>query len=180
MPQPRRVPMLSEAPVASAIPSGRCVPLFDRLPERLVLEGFRHWLAGYSTGDLGHWEEAWNLHAASLGSKSARLVVDRLARFVRTVRDWSICPIKCFPGGCRHICRQECFALAMVAASQNQDLDCLAIAMRLLLDPDGHEEAMLPALAYAEAMRESELLLMPVPKAVIEEIAGRPAHAQLH
>ena len=80
------------------------------------------------------------------------------------VRDWSICPIACFPGGCRHICRHECFALAMVAASQNKDLDCLAAAMRHLIDPDGHEEAMLPALAYAEAMRDSDLMLMPVPQ----------------
>ena len=172
--------MLSTAPVASAAPCGRSVALFDRLPERLVLEGFRRWMAGYSTGDLGHWEEAWNLHASSLGTRDARVVVDRLAKFVRTVRDWSICPINCFPGGCRHICRSECFALAMVASSQNQDLDSLASAMRHLLDPDGHEEAMLPALAYAEAMKESDLMLMPVPKNVIDEIAGRPQHERLH
>ena len=68
----------------------------------------------------------------------------------------------------------------MVAASQNQDLDCLAAAMRHLLDPEGHEEAMLPALAYAEAMKDSDLMLMPVPKTVIEEIAGRPPHERLH
>jgi hypothetical protein len=135
--------VLSARPVASATPCGRSVALFDRLPERLLLEGFRHWMAGYASGDLGHWEEAWNLYAGTLGPRDARLVVDRLARFVRIVRDWAICPIACFPGGCRHICRQECFALAMVASSQNKDLDCLASAMRLLLDPDGHEQAML-------------------------------------
>jgi hypothetical protein len=172
--------MLIEAPMASAHPCGRSAVLFDRLPERLVLDGFRRWMAGYSTGDLGHWELAWNQHAGALGSRSARIVVDRLAKFVRTVRDWSICPIACFPGGCRHVCRHECFALAMVAASQNRDLDCLASAMRHLLDPDGHAEAMLPALDYAEAMKDSELMLMPVPKLVIEEIAGRPTHERVH
>ena len=166
--------------MASANPIGRSAPLFDRLPERLVLEGFRCWVAGYSSGDLSHWEAAWNLYAGSLGPRDARNVVDRLARFVRIVRDWSVCPIACFPGGCRRLCRQECFALAMVSASQNKDLDCLAAAMRHLLDPEGHEEAMLPALAYAEAMRDKDLLLMPVPKGVIEEIAGRPAHQRLH
>jgi len=166
--------------MASANPIGLSAPLFDRLPERLVLEGFRRWVLGYASGDLAHWEEAWNLFAASLGPREARAVVDPLAKFVRCVRDWSVCPIACFPGGCRHICRQECFALAMVAASQNKDLDCLATAMRHLLDPEGHEEAMLPALAFAEAMRERDLLLMPVPRTVIEEIAGRPPHQRLH
>lgn len=166
--------------MATANPSGSSVALFDRLPERLVLEGFRRWMAGYASGDLGHWEEAWNLHASSLGPRHARHVVDRLARFVRIVRDWSVCPIACFPGGCRHICRHECFALAMVAASQNRDLDCLAAAMRHLIEPDGHAEAIPPALAYAEAMREHNLMLMPVPRSVVEEIAGRPPHAKLH
>jgi hypothetical protein len=172
--------MLSGAATASATPTGSAVALWDRLPERLVLEGFRRWMAGYASGDLAHWEEVWNLYAGTLGTRPARNVVDSLARFVKVVRDWSICPITCFPGGCRHICRQECFALAMVSASQNKDLDCLAAAMRHLIEPDGHEEAMLPALAYAEAMRESELMLMPVPKTVIEEIAGRPLHERLH
>jgi len=172
--------MLSTAPVASGTPCGRSVPLYDRVPERLVLEGFRRWMAGYSSGDLSHWEEVWNLHAAQLGTRDARVVVDRLAKFVKIVRDWSICPISCFPGGCRHICRQECFALAMVAASQNQDLECLATVMGHLLDPDGHEEAMLPALAYAEAMKDSDLVLTPVPKIIIEEIAGRPLLERLH
>jgi hypothetical protein len=172
--------MLSGAGMASATPSGSSVALFDRLPERLVLEGFRRWTAGYATGDLSHWEEAWNLHASALGSREARLVVERLAQFVRVVRDWSLCPLGCFHSGCRHICRQECFALAMVAASQNQDLDCLAAAMANLIDPEGHEAAMLPALAYADVMKESDLLLMPVPKAVVEEIAGRPPQQRLH
>ena len=45
-----------KAPMASAHPCGRSAVLFDRLPERLVLDGFRRWMAGYSTGDLGHWE----------------------------------------------------------------------------------------------------------------------------
>jgi hypothetical protein len=166
--------------MGSAIPTGRSVALFDRLPERLVLDGFRRWMAGYATGDLRHWEAAWNLHAGSLGARPARLLVERLAQFTRAVRDWSICPVACLPGGCRNVCRQECFALAMVAASQAGDLDCLAAAMRHLLDPDGHEEAMLPALAYADAMTENDLALLPVPKAVIEEIASRPPAARLH
>jgi hypothetical protein len=39
---------------------------------------------------------------------------------------------------------------------------------------------MLPTLAYAEAMQEVDLRLMPVASAVLEEIAGRPARDRLH
>ena len=38
----------------------------------------------------------------------------------------------------------------------------------------------MPALDYADAMQDNDLRLMPVPKAVIEEIAGRPPHERLH
>jgi hypothetical protein len=70
--------------------------------------------------------------------------------------------------------------MAIVAASQNHDLDCLSTAMRHLIDPDRHEAAIPPALAYAEVMKENQLVLMPVPRAVIDEIAGRPMHELLH
>src|SRR5690606_31830050 len=132
------------------------------------------------TGDLSHWEEAWNLHAASLGPRDARVVVERLAGFVRVVRDWSICPLACFPRGCRHVCRHECFALAMVSASQNNDVDSLAAATSNLIDPEGREAAILPAVAYGQALSERDLRLLPVPCAVIEEIAGRPSNERLH
>ncbi len=39
---------------------------------------------------------------------------------------------------------------------------------------------MLPTRAYAEAMKADELLLLPVPAAVVEQIAGRPAFERLH
>lgn len=156
------------------------VPLFDRLPERLMLDGFRCWIKGYATGDHRHWEEAWRLYVASLGPHHARPLVDRLAWFVRTVSKWSVCPVACFPGGCRHICRHECFALAMVAAGQHRDFQCLATAMHYLLEPEGHKEAMSPACAFGEAMAESGLTLTRFPTSIVEEIAGRPLHRRLH
>ena len=58
----------------------------------------------------------------------------------------------------------------MVAAGQAGDIDCLAAAMARLLEPEGHEAAMLPALACAEALRERNLMLMPVPRLVVEEM----------
>ena len=36
-------------------------------PERLVGLGFRYWLNGFRTGDIGCWEKAWDAYAGSLG-----------------------------------------------------------------------------------------------------------------
>src|SRR5690349_3609980 len=34
---------------------------FDRLPEKLVLEGYRRWPAGFETGSIIPWEMTWGL-----------------------------------------------------------------------------------------------------------------------
>ncbi|MYZ49727.1 hypothetical protein [Propylenella binzhouense] len=160
--------------------AARPVGLLDRVPERLLLTGIRGWMAGYASGDLRHWEDVWNLHATSLGVPAARQVVERLAAFVSMIRDCAQCPMRCFPGACPRLCRDECLALAMVSASQNADLDCLAYAMARFIDPEGQEAAMPPLVAYAEAMVEQQLRLMPVPRHVIQDIAERPPRACLH
>ena len=161
-------------------PIGLGAQLSERLPETLVVEGFRQWMAGCASGNSCHWDNVCDLYAARLGAQGTRPLVHRLAHFAQAVRDWSLSPVSCFPLGCQRIGRQECLALAMVAAAQKPDGECLAAAMRHLIDPDGHEETILPALAYAEAMRDSDLMLIPVPRSVIDEIAGRPTHERLH
>ncbi|SER15076.1 hypothetical protein SAMN05216548_11225 [Faunimonas pinastri] len=154
--------------------------LFERVPERLVLQGFRLWTAGYVSGDLKQWDDVWTIYTEALGGVRARPLVEHLAQWVASIRAWSVGPIRCFPGSCPHICRDECFALATISASQNEDLDCLAAAMGSLVDPEGIEQTMRLTVAYAEAMKENGLRLMPVPCCVIQEIAGRPPVEKMH
>ena len=40
---------------------------FDRLPEKLVLEGYRRWTAGFETGSIIPWEMTWGLYSEVLG-----------------------------------------------------------------------------------------------------------------
>ena len=40
----------------------------DRKGERLVVQGFRHWLSGYEFGDVACWEQAWSLFTDELGA----------------------------------------------------------------------------------------------------------------
>ena len=74
----------------------------------------------------------------------------------------------------------RCFALEMVAAAQKPDGECLAAAAAHLIGPEAHETVMAEARRYAGALRERRLLLMDVPRRVVDHIAGRPAHLRLH
>jgi hypothetical protein len=59
---------------------------FERAPEKLVLEGYRRWMAGFETGSVAPWETTWALYAELLGPPNARKVMGELSHFVRTLR----------------------------------------------------------------------------------------------
>jgi hypothetical protein len=166
--------------VGMSQPIGLGAQLFERLPETLVIEGFRQWMAGCASGDACHWDNVCDLYAARLGAHGTRPLIHRLAHFVQAVRDWSLSPVSCFPLGCQRIGRQECFALAMVAAAQKPDGECLAAAAEHLIVPEAHEAVTAEARRYAGALRERRLLLMDVPRRVVDHVAGRPQHLRLH
>jgi hypothetical protein len=102
-------------------------------PERLVGIGFRCWMAGYQTGDIACWEEAWNAYAAALGTQKARVAIGELGCWVRTIREATSRDIATFPGGCRGFCRDECVAVSMIAASQHQACPALRACAATLL-----------------------------------------------
>lgn len=109
-------------------------------PEWLVGVGFRCWMAGYQTGDIACWEQAWNIYAAELGPRSARVAMSDLGCWVRKIRELSGREIETYPAGCRNFCRDECVAVAMVAASQHNVCPALRACTSALLgctDLDG-------------------------------------------
>jgi hypothetical protein len=90
-------------------------------------------MAGYQTGDIACWEQAWNIYASELGSKSARVAMTDLGCWVRKIRDLSGREIETYPAGCRNFCRDECVAVAMVAASQHNVCPALRACTSALL-----------------------------------------------
>jgi hypothetical protein len=56
-------------------------------PERLVGVGFRCWLAGFQTGDIGCWEVAWEEMSRAVGARAAKPLMNELACWVRAVQD---------------------------------------------------------------------------------------------
>jgi hypothetical protein len=59
---------------------------FERPPEKLVLEGYRRWMAGFETGSVTPWEMTFSLYTEMLGPKEGRLALSELSHFVRTLR----------------------------------------------------------------------------------------------
>ncbi len=130
-------------------------------PERLVGLGFRHWLAGYRTGDVACWEQAWELYAATLGPRVARGVVNELSAWVRAVsastrRDIGVCPMNC-----RSFCRDECLAVSMVAASQHKTCPAMRACAFALIESAMIDEVVNQSESFALTLRSVDQVLSP-------------------
>jgi len=89
-------------------------------PERLVALGFRYWILGRDTGEIGCWERAFNLYQGHFGVAGARVALTQLSLWVAAVDNAARRDIEVFPASCRSFCRDECLAVSMIAACQHQ------------------------------------------------------------
>lgn len=162
------------------LPCGKASCPLDRQPERLVIEGYRRWMAGFDTGSVTPWESAWSLYAAELGPADARKAIGELACFVRALKACANCPLRRFPFGARTLCAEEHLALALVAGAQHDDrlivqscLDCLSTCSLRL-------EAEAAAGRYAATLLSIGQHLRPVPRDIILDIVGHTADNTVH
>ena len=130
-------------------------------PERLVGVGFRCWLAGYQTSDIGCWEVAWHEYARAVGPRAAKPLMTELACWVRAVQDSAERRIEVYPAQCRRFCRDECLAISMVAACQYCACPAFRACAVALLGSDEIDEAMEGAEEFALRLREADQLLSP-------------------
>lgn len=132
-----------------------------REPERLVGLGFRAWLAGYQTGDISCWEEAWSLYSETLGPEQARPAVEDLACWVRAIRKASCRAIEVYPEQCRGFCRDECMAIAMVAASQHGACPALRACAFALLENSAIDDVVEGAECLGARLKSCNKILSP-------------------
>jgi len=130
-------------------------------PERLVGLGFRSWLAGYQTGDIACWEKAWTIYSNALGPKQAKPALTDLACWVRAIRKLSCRDIEIYPGQCSRFCRDECMAIAMVAASQHDACPALRACAWALLDNSAVDEVVEGAECLAARLKKCDQMLSP-------------------
>jgi hypothetical protein len=130
-------------------------------PERLVGVGFRCWLSGFQTSDIGCWELAWDEMSRAVGPRAAKPLMSDLASWVRAVQDAAERRIEVSPSGCRRFCRDECLAISMVAACQHSSCPAFRACAVALLGSNEIEEAIDCADGFARRLREANQMLSP-------------------
>ncbi|WP_306883490.1 hypothetical protein [Amorphus orientalis] len=152
----------------------------DRRPERLVIEGYRNWMAGYQTGSIEPWEHTWSFYTSELGMVDGRRAVADLSAFVRTLRGCADCPLRIFPTGADRLCREECLAVGLIAAAQHGDVDLCGCCIEALSGCARRVEIGAAADRYADTLMELGQALHPVAPGAIQEILARGDIPRIH
>lgn len=142
-------------------------------PERLFIQGFRNILNGYHTGDAGIWSDAWNIYAKELGTVNGRRTFDTLWVFTQTYRQWAHHPIKFHQANCPCLCRDECFALALISAMQTQDGNCARRCLELLFKAEGTQVSEEAAFRVGADFISVGQRFLPVGLSVVEEVLAQ-------
>lgn len=129
--------------------------------ERLVGVGFRSWMTGFDTGDIDCWETAFSEFADSVGVDNARQLVPCLSNWVRAVRGTAQRGIETSPRGCLTFCRDECLAIAMVAACQHDACPALKACAFTLIGCSNVTPALDAAECFAAGLRRANQILSP-------------------
>jgi hypothetical protein len=175
---PARIGVLLMAACMSEIEPDGCY--FGRAPEKLVLEGYCRWIAGFDTGSVAPWELTFDLYTELLGPAHGRRVLSELSHFVRTLRQCALCPLRSFPFGARHICQDECMALGLIAGIQHDDAEAARLCLGAITCTLRQEVVGEAAASFANSLSELHHRLLPIPPAVIRNILSRAKRGTIH
>jgi hypothetical protein len=137
------------------------MPAIGCSPEQLVGIGFRCWLAGYETGEIACWEQAWTAYADVLGNADAKRALGDLSCWVRAIRGWAQRPIKTYPPGCQGFCQDECIAISMIASCQHNVCPAMRACAFTLLGCPMIDEVVQGAESFAATLRSVSQVLSP-------------------
>ena len=129
--------------------------------ERLIGLGFRYWVAGYKSGDIDRWEDAWRIYSSALGPNAARTAVSELSAWVRAVSAAARREIEVCNGDCTGFCRDECLALSMIAACQHNTCPAMRACAFALIESSLIDEVVHHAESFAVTMRGLDQVLSP-------------------
>jgi hypothetical protein len=128
-------------------------------PQRLVGLGFRYWLSGIRLGDISCWERAWCAYSSAMGAAAARSAVTDLSCWVRAISHHAQRPLETSPVDCERFCRDECTAIAMIAACQHNACPAMRACAFSLLGCSLIDEVVQGAESFAATMRDVDQVL---------------------
>lgn len=129
--------------------------------ELLVGYGFRGWMAGYKTGDVGCWERVWRLYSNLITPKRAEIVVGSLAAWTKAVNATARRSIEVNPLDDCTFCRDECLAISMIAACQHNTCPAMRACAFALIETSFVDEVLHHAGTYAITMRSIDRVVSP-------------------
>lgn len=129
--------------------------------ERLIGLGFRYWVAGYKSGDIDRWQDAWRIYSQALGPNAARTAVSELSAWVRAVSAAARREIEVCNGDRDGFCRDESLALSMIAACQHNTCPAMRACAFALIESSLIDEVVHHAESFAVTMRGLDQVLSP-------------------
>ncbi len=128
---------------------------------RLVGHGFRLWLTGCKTGDIEYWEKASQLYSGALGDSSASAALAELSCWVKTVNDNTTREISVLSETCPGFCRDECLAVAMIAACQHKTCPAMRACAFALVEHSGVDPVVEQSERFAVTLSAVGQVLSP-------------------
>lgn len=152
---------------------------FDRPPEKLVLDGYRHLIRAAALSSKKQLTQAQLLYRGVLGDEDGEKAILALAKFVRTLGQCAACPLNVFNVGSRFICRDETLVMAMIAGVQNADEPTVTFCLEKLCSHDHRDRAILAAGAFALTLKYMDQVMLPIPVHVVERVLTRSRSGML-
>ncbi|MFN3869118.1 MAG: hypothetical protein ACK4MF_08640 [Hyphomicrobiaceae bacterium] len=123
--------------------------------------GFRGWIAGYQSGDVGCWEKVWQLYDERFGSRGAKAAVAELSSFARSVSACSRRQLEVEPLNAPMFGRDESLAISMVAAFQHNTCPAMRACAFALVESSMLDEVLHHASSYAVTLRTLDAVVPP-------------------
>lgn len=144
-----------------------------REPEMLLLEGYRNWTMGVAECQISYWDQARNLFSESMGSGKGGIALDALMHFLQTLGMCAACPMKTHRPKSPHLCFDEILVLGLVAGIQHENERVIAFCLDTLCCPAHIKNVEYAARAFAITFGSMNRKLLPVPLAVLQDIASK-------
>lgn len=135
---------------------------------------------GFQGTEVACWGRVWSAYAAALPAGLAGPAVQALAEWVRAVHMRSARRIEVAPLDCATFCRDECMAISIIAAAQNETCPAMRACAFTLLGSSDIDPVIAPATRFAGTLHAAGCTLTPdaIAPALSQASPDRETHSQ--